>query len=573
MATAMQVTVEGEDIGPAEISESAGWITAFSRRKSTSSRQTLQPCNVPRGANKGAAPASVRKRLTAASRLPRLPTEHFRVIVRPRGGLDIKKTGHFKIAQALIAAAGLTSGEVEEDVICPNMIQNIMVASTPSERNAKAYNTVASLIIDNVTYEVNAYMAAPNNTSKGVIRDIDPTLDQDELTRLIVQPRNPTVIGARRIKSTSSVIVLFDGLKVPEYVKCGPSLVKCSLYRRQTDICYACGRLGHRADVCPSPEDGICRGCGTSNPDDQHNCSPKCALCGGNHLTASRDCKRRFQVPYVVRQRRRARRYQKSQEAHDSTGAEPLPPKSATSRRSRSSETRGNRYRVLAEDNSPSPGRASSKDKGRSVSRGRKGYKPDSRSNGRSPSRSRSRSIGRSSSRSRKLSVSIQEPAEQGTGPTWADRVKGQTKKSEPGSQNRCPSSTVYSSRAPDSFRVMSTVAASPRARTRRFKAQLSFGSRSSAQSCLPCNLKANLSELLALLMKPRETVGGGRRRDVPSNATEEIQATPTTTVSDICDAQSPSHSIKPVDENYHEFASAPRCVRRLSPNWMRRTS
>ncbi|KAH7969456.1 hypothetical protein HPB52_018322 [Rhipicephalus sanguineus] len=76
----------------------------------------------------------------------------------------------------------------------------------------------------------------------------------------------------------------------------------------------------------------------------------------------------------------------------------------------------------------------------------------------------------------------------------------------------------------------MSTVAASPRARTRRFKAQLSFGSRSSAQSCLPCNLKANLSELLALLMKPRETVGGGRRRDVPSNATEEIQATPTTT-------------------------------------------
>ncbi|KAH7947608.1 hypothetical protein HPB52_014311 [Rhipicephalus sanguineus] len=367
MATAMQVTVEGEDIGPAEISESAGWITAFSRRKSTSSRQTLQPCNVPRRVNKGAAPASVRKRLTAASRLPRLPTEHFRVIVRPRGGLDIKKTGHFKIAQALIAAAGLTSGEVEEDVICPNMIQNVMVASTPSERNAKAYNTVASLIIDNVTYEVNAYMAAPNNTSKGVIRDIDPTLDQDELTRLIVQPRNPTVIGGRRIKSTSSVIVLFDGLKIGPPSRCLP--------------------ISGGRDM---------PGCGTSNPDDQHNCSPKCALCGGNHLTAGKDCKRRFQVPYVVRQRRRARRYQKSQEAHDSTGAEPLPPKSATSRRSRSSETRGNRYRVLAEDNSPSPDRASSKDKGRSVSRGRKGYKPDSR---------------------------------QGTGPTWADRVKGQTKK------------------------------------------------------------------------------------------------------------------------------------------------
>ncbi|KAH7948050.1 hypothetical protein HPB52_018044 [Rhipicephalus sanguineus] len=123
MLTAMQVTVEGEDIGPAEISESAGWITAFSRRKSTSSRQTYSlQCST--GRKQGSGSASVRKRLTAASRLPRLPTEHFRVIVRPRGGLDIKKTGHFKIAQALIAAAGLTSGEVEEDVICPNMIQN-----------------------------------------------------------------------------------------------------------------------------------------------------------------------------------------------------------------------------------------------------------------------------------------------------------------------------------------------------------------------------------------------------------------------------------------------------------------
>ncbi|KAH7948049.1 hypothetical protein HPB52_018043 [Rhipicephalus sanguineus] len=222
-------------------------------------------------------------------------------------------------------------------------------------------------------------MAAPNNTSKGVIRDIDPTLDQDELTRLIVQPRNPTV---------------------PEYVKCGPSLVKCSLYRRQTDICYACGRLGHRADVLPISG-------GRDMPRLWHQqdrtistTAPRnVRFAGVITLTASRDCKRRFQVPYVVTARRRARRYQKSQEAHDSTGAEPLPPKSATSRRSRSSETRGNRIRVLAEDNSPS----------------RAGL----------PLRTR----GDPSPGAGRATNQTLEPAEQGTGPTWADRVKGQTKK------------------------------------------------------------------------------------------------------------------------------------------------
>ncbi|KAL1468693.1 hypothetical protein MTO96_041311 [Rhipicephalus appendiculatus] len=149
---------------------------------------------------------------------------------------------------------------------------------------------------------------------------------------------------------------------------------------------------------------------------------------GGNHLTAGKDCKLRFEVPYVVRQRRRARSNQKSQEALDSTSAQPLPLKSGTSRRSPKFGGQRNRYRMLAEDNSPSPDRASSKDKGRFISRGRKGYKPRCCSNGRSRSRSRSRSIGRSSSLSRRLSVSIQEPAKQGTGPTWADRVKGPTK-------------------------------------------------------------------------------------------------------------------------------------------------
>ncbi|KAH7972552.1 hypothetical protein HPB52_013394 [Rhipicephalus sanguineus] len=70
------------------------------------------------------------------------------------------------------------------------------------------------------------------------------------------------------------------------------------------DVCYACGKFGNRADVCPSPEKSICRGCGTPKPKESHHCSPKCGLCGGPHLTADEHCKQRFQIPYVVRRRR-----------------------------------------------------------------------------------------------------------------------------------------------------------------------------------------------------------------------------------------------------------------------------
>ncbi|KAH7953533.1 hypothetical protein HPB49_009632 [Dermacentor silvarum] len=65
------------------------------------------------------------------------------------------------------------------------------------------------------------------------------------------------------------------------------------------DVCYTCGRLGHRTDVYPSPEQVLCRGCGVTNPDEQHSCDPKCKLCGVAHFTAAKECKKRFQTPYA----------------------------------------------------------------------------------------------------------------------------------------------------------------------------------------------------------------------------------------------------------------------------------
>ncbi|KAH7940131.1 hypothetical protein HPB52_021884 [Rhipicephalus sanguineus] len=107
--------------------------------------------------------------------------------------------------------------------------------------------------------------------------------------------------------------------------------------------------MDHRMDECPDPSNKLCRGCGISNPTEDHGCIPKCGLCGvftllclrsrkagmqrfgekpevdavpgrlhplervvrcipfcsrGNHLTADRACKARFKIPYIVRRRR-----------------------------------------------------------------------------------------------------------------------------------------------------------------------------------------------------------------------------------------------------------------------------
>ncbi|KAH7957240.1 hypothetical protein HPB52_016468 [Rhipicephalus sanguineus] len=35
-------------------------------------------------------------------------------------------------------------------------------------------------------------------------------------------------------------------------------------------------------DVCPNPQDKICRGCGIANPGEDHKCEPNVACAGGN---------------------------------------------------------------------------------------------------------------------------------------------------------------------------------------------------------------------------------------------------------------------------------------------------
>ncbi|KAL1477202.1 hypothetical protein MTO96_035927 [Rhipicephalus appendiculatus] len=81
-------------------------------------------------------------------------------------------------------------------------------------------------------YEVNAYETAPHATCKGVIRRVDIRGSLSAITRNIGHKRNPFALAAKRIKTSDSVIVLFDGLRVPKFVRYRPTLLRCYLYMK-----------------------------------------------------------------------------------------------------------------------------------------------------------------------------------------------------------------------------------------------------------------------------------------------------------------------------------------------------
>lgn len=315
----MAVAVTGMDATSAD-ADAEGWQVARRRlrQRATGAASGESVLATPAASKSQARFAKqVAARITRAARMPHtLPREEIKIILRPRGGLNVGRTEATKLMAAIFAAAGTTLQESREDTICTNVAQNIIVISTPQESRAQTYAGIRQLRIESKEYEICAYSSAPDGTTKGVIRGISLSDTTQDLQANIVNEANPLALEAHRIGNTTTVIVAFAGTKVPNVVKYGAMLVRCSLYRQHYDVCHCCGKLGHRTDVCPSPDTRICFACGAPNPGPTHEqeCKPRCKLCNGAHPTGVAGCKNRYKIPHVVTQRRWERRLAEAQQ-------------------------------------------------------------------------------------------------------------------------------------------------------------------------------------------------------------------------------------------------------------------
>lgn len=142
----MQVEVEGEDIDPDQVTKSLGWRIAGEHkaqpRKQDSSVMAQQPKS-----NGATRQGRAKDKVIKNARMPALPREDTKIVLRPRGGLDISKTGHIEVGRAVYKAAGITRDEGARDVICPNYQQNIIVVSTPKRDNADKYVNIEKIVI------------------------------------------------------------------------------------------------------------------------------------------------------------------------------------------------------------------------------------------------------------------------------------------------------------------------------------------------------------------------------------------------------------------------------------------
>ncbi|KAH9379516.1 hypothetical protein HPB48_020443 [Haemaphysalis longicornis] len=279
----MTVRVRGTTIDEAlsasqEEEEHAGWVVATRRRRKKSEestykdgppgkdRQSQQHRPRSPGKRSHATRAQITQRanikLARTARMPNLPENDHKIIVRPRCGFALGRQDLLEFVAAMAASAQIPLEETLKDTVCPNVGQNIIVISTPSQERANRYDKVRTIALRGNRYEIFAYRAAPNDTVKGIIYGVPPAYTQADINACLLGDRNPTVLAAHRMGETSAIIILFEGHNVPQYVKFASLMMRCRLYKQHKEVCRSCGEIGHRKDVCPRPEKKVCFDCG-----------------------------------------------------------------------------------------------------------------------------------------------------------------------------------------------------------------------------------------------------------------------------------------------------------------------
>ncbi|KAH7959691.1 hypothetical protein HPB49_013104 [Dermacentor silvarum] len=192
--------VEGEKISSKEIQDEQGWKTIHARNKKN--REPDEDINPDRQVDaKSADEVAYQRRalrnikkMNTTPKKPHLPKEDIKIIIRPRDGFNTARYSVAQIGDCILRATWLKPEEVVKDSIRLNERQNIIVVSAPTLESAEKYSALKELRIGDKTYEVTAYMTAPEDTSKGIIRGIPDYDTPEDVERSLVNERNPGIL-------------------------------------------------------------------------------------------------------------------------------------------------------------------------------------------------------------------------------------------------------------------------------------------------------------------------------------------------------------------------------------------
>lgn len=325
------------------------WIDVVSKANRKKNKKRPQETEVGQSLATTSARGTTETRPRGSPKPPPLPKSDFKMVIRPMEGLDLRKYQTATLSDSILNATQLSWKQADLKIRIDHD-QNIITVSTPHEFAARKLDGLTHLNIQGQSFKINHYGLFPQNSSKGVIHGVPSHYTPEEILSDLWLP-GYEIATCRRLGQSSSVVITFLGPKVPFYVYYKGVETRSYLYKKTLPYCYRCYTQGHRTDVCPTPHVMACERCGLHDPQPNHLCNPKCDLCQGDHLTASKDCRQRFREPYLLRRK-------KWEREHPPTQQEPTRRSRSTTRGGGPAGRSGSRSAMAAGSRSSSRARA-----------------------------------------------------------------------------------------------------------------------------------------------------------------------------------------------------------------------
>ncbi|KAH7941749.1 hypothetical protein HPB49_016930 [Dermacentor silvarum] len=229
----MPYTVEGEEIDPEEL-EDGTWVTPKPTQGS------LDPLDLQHKYSKAASkPAEARPEHASTSALhvqatrppklprrrpmPRLPSEHYKIVIRPRHPINLANIGLAAILEAIQSTAKVDPARAEEeDQIRIHPIKNTITVSTPDRTRAEAYRSLEVLksLRYNMNLPVATYVPAPDDSIRGVVyKAYTDETDHDFQAELMKKNPDIPIVNARRLGSSRHLVITLAGKKLPATIR------------------------------------------------------------------------------------------------------------------------------------------------------------------------------------------------------------------------------------------------------------------------------------------------------------------------------------------------------------------
>ncbi|KAH7959714.1 hypothetical protein HPB49_013299 [Dermacentor silvarum] len=150
-------------------------------------------------------------------RPPSLPATEYKMIIRVDGGANCANIHPVSLRGIVIKSEGLSAAATSLDRLRANKINNTIIISTPCMDRADRYLKIATLTNMGKSYEVSTNVADPKNWCRGIIKLPASLVEGNLLVKLRDSNRTIKILAARRMGSTDSILVTFEGSKVPFY--------------------------------------------------------------------------------------------------------------------------------------------------------------------------------------------------------------------------------------------------------------------------------------------------------------------------------------------------------------------